>query len=401
MTRRPTTSHDDVRAARRRRRLPAAAHAAVRLPQRHRRPRDVPPRRAPTATSTCGCCSTPTRTRDAVISGVPRAPRSRPVTATSPCSPTPVTAARSRRRRRSPTSSRADGSRRSCSTTAAGASTASCAERSPTRSCRCSSPRSRPRGPHVVTVLDCCHSGGGTRDPLRPAAGVDAAPRPSRRPPTATSWSALAAARPSTEFLAGALDHWSAPRPPHVALAACRSDETAKEHRVGDVNRGCLLGRPARRRSTCSARARPTGRCWRRCARASSARRTTQRPELFPLDVGGARRRPVPRRRRAAGGAVVHRRPRARRLGGRRRASCTGCATRSATRRSCSRAATTTARPPAWCASPTSRSGGRRVEPVDWTPADRAYRAVGGRRCPCRRPRCSSTRPMRRRPTGR
>ena len=141
------------------------------------------------------------------------------------------------------------------------------------------------RGAHVVTVLDCCHSGGGTRDPFsRPRTWI---PRPQDATPADRDVVvALAAERPSTEFLPGALEHWSAPRAPHVALAACRSDETAKEHRVGDVNRGAfsvaliealdVLGTRTTYRSliaTVRARVERTA--------------DEQRPELFPVDVGG------------------------------------------------------------------------------------------------------------------
>jgi hypothetical protein len=141
------------------------------------------------------------------------------------------------------------------------------------------------KGGHVVTILDCCHSGGGTRDPFARPRGW------SPRPDDATSADRdvvveLAAARPISEFLPGALEHWSAPRGPHVALAACRSDETAKEQRVGDVNRGAfsvgllealdVLGMRTTYRSllaTVRARVERTA--------------DEQRPELFPLDVGG------------------------------------------------------------------------------------------------------------------
>ena len=152
--------------------------------------------------------------------------------------------------------------------------------------------------------------------PLRPAAGVDAAPDEST-PADRDVVLALAAERPSSEFIAGALGHWRAPRPPHVALAACRSDETAKEHRVGDVNRGAfsvalldaldVLGSRTTYRSLLA-----TVR--------SRVERTAdeQRPELYPLDVGGVADALF------LDGAVVRWRRRSRspqgaRLGGRRR----------------------------------------------------------------------------------
>jgi hypothetical protein len=96
-------------------------------------------------------------------------------------------------------------------------------------------------GAHVVTILDCCHSGGGTRDPFARPRGWQ--PRPERDPRADRDVLVeLAAARPVTEFLPGALDRWAAPRPPHVALAACRSDELAKEHRVGRHHAWRVLG---------------------------------------------------------------------------------------------------------------------------------------------------------------
>jgi hypothetical protein len=141
------------------------------------------------------------------------------------------------------------------------------------------------KGCHVLTILDCCHSGGGTRDPFtRPRAWM---PRPADAAGADRDVVVeLAAERPPSEFLPGSLEHWSAPRGPHVALAACRSDETAKEQRIGDINRGAfsvalvdalgVLGMRTTYRSllaTVRARVERTA--------------DEQRPELFPLDVGG------------------------------------------------------------------------------------------------------------------
>ena len=120
-----------------------------------------------------------------------------------------------------------------------------------------------------------------------------------------------------------------------------------------------------------------------------------QRPGAVP--PGGRRRRPTPCSSTAPCAPValvLHRRPRARSAGrstpgivhGLRdpvgdEAFVLACSRRRRHRRR------------AWCASPTSTSGGRPVEPVGWAPADRAYRRRRRRSCRCRRPRCSSTRP--------
>ncbi len=140
-------------------------------------------------------------------------------------------------------------------------------------------------GAHVVVVLDCCHSGGGTRDPFAQVRGWR--PEPAGAAPDHRDvLLELAAARPLTEFLPGALDTWAAPRPPHVVLAACRSDETAKEHRIGEITRGAFSVALLAALEVLGSRT--TYRSLLATVR-SKVERTAeqQRPELFPLDVGG------------------------------------------------------------------------------------------------------------------
>ena len=94
-------------------------------------------------------------------------------------------------------------------------------------------------GCHLLVVLDCCHSGTGTRDLDET---VRQAPEDER-------------ARPASTFLAGTLDGGAEEAPGatrslaadgvtatgrHVLLAACRADETAKEVTVLGVHRGAL-----------------------------------------------------------------------------------------------------------------------------------------------------------------
>ena len=90
------------------------------------------------------------------------------------------------------------------------------------------------RGAHTFVVLDCCHSGSGLRE-------ADSAATRIRRAPTARG------RRPASGYLRAAVD---APPPEpgtrfgaegYVLLAACRSDQTAKEIRFGDgSSRGAL-----------------------------------------------------------------------------------------------------------------------------------------------------------------
>jgi pimeloyl-ACP methyl ester carboxylesterase len=77
-------------------------------------------------------------------------------------------------------------------------------------------------GVHVFVGLDCCHSGSGTREILPDDALVRRAPTDRR-------------VRSRDSYLS-APDHQGR----HVLLAACRSEQTAKELRIGGVQRGAL-----------------------------------------------------------------------------------------------------------------------------------------------------------------
>lgn len=79
-------------------------------------------------------------------------------------------------------------------------------------------------GAEVVVILDCCHSGSATRD-----AGDTAV--------TVRRTAADHRDRPADTYLPG----WQrVVDPPHVLLAACRSDQTAKEVVVNGVPRGAF-----------------------------------------------------------------------------------------------------------------------------------------------------------------
>ena len=99
---------------------------------------------------------------------------------------------------------------------------------------------------HLLVILDCCHSGDGTRDAngsvrLR-LAPEDNRPRPwSTFLPEATE--PAGTATPSAGSTASPLrtrSAWSAPARNHVLLAACRSSETAKEVTIGGRGHGAL-----------------------------------------------------------------------------------------------------------------------------------------------------------------
>lgn len=82
------------------------------------------------------------------------------------------------------------------------------------------------RGAHVAVVLDCCHSGGGTRDPELGCRGVPAAP------------TAVPADAYISELRTLPVDR--ADPSTHVALSACRSFEKAREQMIGEQVRGAF-----------------------------------------------------------------------------------------------------------------------------------------------------------------
>lgn len=142
------------------------------------------------------------------------------------------------------------------------------------------------RGPHVAVILDCCHSGGGTRDPFVGIRGWLPDPAAARDESDRDLLRELGTARASTDFIPGALDGWVAPNAPHVALAACRSFETAKELRLGDDTRGAFSVALVETLDTLGPRT--TYRTLLNTVR-SRVERTAQeqRPELDPVEPGG------------------------------------------------------------------------------------------------------------------
>lgn len=143
------------------------------------------------------------------------------------------------------------------------------------------------RGAHVVVVTDCCHSGGNTRDADGTERGTDPA---AAAPPLAGF---------TSEVRALARDTGALPVPvPHVALAACRSAEKARERpvdgRVRGVFTASLLAALARLGTDVTYRDLLVAA---RCRVENHANQ--QVPQLYPTDVGGLADR------RFLGGRVV------------------------------------------------------------------------------------------------
>lgn len=92
------------------------------------------------------------------------------------------------------------------------------------------------QGPHVAVILDCCHSGSGTREI---ETVVRRAPTDLRRRPIESFLVSLQEVEvaASRDVDSG---RYSSPEGRHVLFAACRSDETAKEHSGDGKRRGAL-----------------------------------------------------------------------------------------------------------------------------------------------------------------
>jgi len=92
---------------------------------------------------------------------------------------------------------------------------------------------------HVVVILDCCHSGSGTRGEIETVRG---APRDDRLRPLDSFLPgvvAIAEAMTPRGLQAGA-GWYAGTRGRHVLLAACRDDQTAKEHSFDGLRRGAF-----------------------------------------------------------------------------------------------------------------------------------------------------------------
>ncbi len=140
------------------------------------------------------------------------------------------------------------------------------------------------KGPHIVALLDCCHSGTGTRDASTRVRQW--LPDPDEAPPdTRDDVRELGSARLMADFLPGTRAAAVA-RPAHVALSACHSFELAKEVARDGRDRGvfsiAMLETLASSGPTTTYRSLLAG------VNSRVEREVgEQRPVLEPLDVGG------------------------------------------------------------------------------------------------------------------
>lgn len=95
--------------------------------------------------------------------------------------------------------------------------------------------------PHVAIIVDCCHSGSGTRGDLETEMAVRKAPIDRRQRPLESFIFSLAeVAQLSSPTLEKNSTGWTLPRGQHILLAACRDIEQAKEYNADGQSRGAF-----------------------------------------------------------------------------------------------------------------------------------------------------------------
>jgi pimeloyl-ACP methyl ester carboxylesterase len=92
------------------------------------------------------------------------------------------------------------------------------------------------KGAHVVVILDCCHSGSGTRN--ADYTGVRRVPTDTRQRPLTTFLHGLKVPDSRATDVENESGWVDLPEGRHILLAACRSDEEAKEYSLGGQPHG-------------------------------------------------------------------------------------------------------------------------------------------------------------------
>ena len=98
------------------------------------------------------------------------------------------------------------------------------------------------KNPHIVIIMDCCHSGSGTRGSLEPDTATRKAPLDERkRPLDSFIFSSAEVQQLSTSrSLEANPSGWNFSQGRYVFLAACRDNELAKEYNVDGQRRGAF-----------------------------------------------------------------------------------------------------------------------------------------------------------------
>ncbi|MGF1675322.1 MAG: caspase family protein [Rivularia sp. (in: cyanobacteria)] len=94
------------------------------------------------------------------------------------------------------------------------------------------------KNPHITLILDCCHSGSGTRDPFQETAVREFSTDERQRPLESFIFS-----QEEIENLIASdkqTSGWNLPRGKHILFASCQNSQTAKEYRADGEHRGAF-----------------------------------------------------------------------------------------------------------------------------------------------------------------
>ncbi|MBD1856721.1 MULTISPECIES: caspase family protein [Leptolyngbya] len=94
--------------------------------------------------------------------------------------------------------------------------------------------------PQITIILDCCHSGSGTRDVFQETNVRQISPDPRSRPIESYFVSVAEAETLILRSTDSHLSAWNLPRGSHILLAACRDREFAKEYNGNGQRRGAF-----------------------------------------------------------------------------------------------------------------------------------------------------------------